>query len=531
MVDVVDIWTGRTANALRQALRMTHEGFAAKLGTSVRGVAKWSAEPDVVPVTELQRALDTMLSQSTEDTKSRFRMLHASGSPIATPGVSTSASPEDLATDLKLDRDPATADLLDWLDMRAGWSAGTTRLRVRATLNYRDEQRSRAIARARAEVPRSEIAATLACFYDVQGSDMITFSANVDGEGQADTSIVTRPEWLDLRLVLGVGDDQLQLRSASPASRLPIDELVADAAVERIAYMVAIGTRFANRPLYQLRQLEVDNRRLSGEVALTDVTTYALTMDLLEHETLDAIVTAGNSTTLPLRSRLLPSLDVLKDIGSRLCVGGPLALFAAARPGTRIRGGEPDYMLLVQQRSNHVINAAGRLAVIPKSFHEPLIDFSDDAQLSATLERELEAELFGREDVDATIGMHRHAEPFHLTRLSEPMRWLIDHTDPGQWRMECTGFGFNLVSGNFEFASLIVIDDEEWWNRYGGQVEANWETQGLRRYSSRDRSSLANLVHDEAWSNEGLFAFAQGLNRLGETGGDRVKLPAITAEA
>jgi hypothetical protein len=51
--------------------------------------------------------------------------------------------------------------------------------------------------------------------------------------------------------------------------------------------------------------------------------------------------------------------------------------------------------------------------VIPKSFHEPLIDFSDDAQLSATLERELEAELFGREDVDATIGMHRRAEPFH----------------------------------------------------------------------------------------------------------------------
>ena len=511
---------------------MTHEGFAAKLGTSVRGVAKWSAEPDVVPVTELQRALDTMLSQSTEDTKSRFRMLQTSPSQIAISAANNSAAlQDDLASDLKLDHDPATADLLDWLDTHAGWNAGTARSRVRATLNTRDEQRSRALARARANVPRSEIAATLGRFYDVAGSDMITFSANVGGEGRADTSIVTRPEWLDLRLVLGVGDDQLRLRSASPASERPVDGLVADAAVERIAHMVAMGTRFANRPLYQLCQLEVGDRRLSGEVALTDFTTYALTMDLLEHETLDAIVNAGNSTTLPLRSRLLPSLDVVKDIGSRLCVGGPLALFAAARPGSRIRGGEPDYMLLVQQRSDHVINAARRLAVIPKSFHEPLIDFSDDAQLSATLERELEAELFGREDVDATIGMHRHAEPFHLTRLSEPMRWLIDHTDPGQWRMECTGFGFNLVSGNFEFASLIVIDDEEWWSRYGGHVEANWETQGLRRYSSRDRASLANLVHDEAWSNEGLFAFVQGLNRLGETGGDRVKLPAIRVEA
>jgi hypothetical protein len=530
MADVVDIWTGRSANALRQAVRMTHEGFAAKLGTSVRGVAKWSAEPDVVPVTELQRALDTMLSQSTEDTKARFRMLQASPSHVATTAASTfAAPPDDLASDLKLDHDPSTADLLDWLDARAGWNAGTARSRVRATLKTKDEPRSRALARVRADVPRSEIAATLARFYDVSASDMITFSANVSGELQANTSIVTRPEWLDLRLVLGVGDDQLQLR---PASRVPesLDGLVADAAVNRIAHMVAMGTRFANRPLYQLCQLEIGACRLSGEVALTDFTTYALTMDLLEHETLDAIV-AGNPTTLPLRSRLLPTLDAVRDTGGRLCVGGPLALFAAARPGRRNRGGEPDYMLLVQQRSDQVINAARRLAVIPKSFHEPLIDFSDDAQLSATLERELEAELFGREDVDATIGMHRHAEPFHLTRLSEPMRWLIDHTDLGQWRMECTGFGFNLVSGNFEFASLIVIDDEEWWGRYGGHVEANWETHGLRRYSSRDRASLANLVHDEAWSNEGLFAFVQGLKRLGETGGERVVLPAITAEA
>jgi hypothetical protein len=35
--------------------------------------------------------------------------------------------------------------------------------------------------------------------------------------------------------------------------------------------------------------------------------------------------------------------------------------------------------------------------------------------------------------------------------------------------MERTGFGLNLVSGNFEFASLIVIDDE-WWDRLGGQI-------------------------------------------------------------
>ena len=85
------------------------------------------------------------------------------------------------------------------------------------------------------------------------------------------------------------------------------------------------------------------------------------------------------------------------------------------------------------------------------------MDFSDDAQISATLERELEEELFGRGDVDTTERERRHGDPFHLSRLSEPMRWLIDHSGPEHWRIECTGVGFNLVSGNFEFAALVVI--------------------------------------------------------------------------
>jgi len=85
----------------------------------------------------------------------------------------------------------------------------------------------------------------------------------------------------------------------------------------------------------------------------------------------------------------------------------------------------------------------------------------------------------------------------------------------------------NLVSGNYEFAGLIVVDDEDFWHRFGGQVEANWESAGLRQYSSRDRELLAELVRDVAWSNEGLFALLQGLRRLRAIGRDRVSLPAI----
>jgi hypothetical protein len=83
------------------------------------------------------------------------------------------------------------------------------------------------------------------------------------------------------------------------------------------------------------------------------------------------------------------------------------------------------------------------------------------------------------------------------------------------------------VTGCFEAPCLIVIDDETWWDRFGGSIQANWEIEGLRRYSSLDQEILAELINDPAWSNEGLFAFLQGLRRLGEIGSQRVNLPSI----
>src|SRR3712207_7591169 len=45
-------------------------------------------------------------------------------------------------------------------------------------------------------------------------------------------------------------------------------------------------------------------------------------------------------------------------------------------------------------------SATGRLAVVPKSFHEPTVEPRLEARLSASLERELEEELLGRQDLE-----------------------------------------------------------------------------------------------------------------------------------
>jgi DNA-binding transcriptional regulator YiaG len=72
---VIAQWTGREARALRLALRMTYIEFAAYLGVGERTVAYWHTRPWVVPVPELQRALDTVLDRAPADV--RARLAHA----------------------------------------------------------------------------------------------------------------------------------------------------------------------------------------------------------------------------------------------------------------------------------------------------------------------------------------------------------------------------------------------------------------------------------------------------------------------
>jgi hypothetical protein len=526
-VEVVDLWTRRHASALRTALRMTNEMFAGTLGTAVRTVAKWNAQPGLVPVPELQRALDTELSRVPEDVQARFALL-ISGS--GTRPASARHGDDGGAIDLRMTHDLAVGDALRWLDSHAGWPAGEARRRVRLELSALDMDKLETLAQRRGNVGRAELADALNAYYSPKAP--YRFYAFGHGGQQLMTSVVTQPEWLDLALPLGQGRDKLTLDPGKQSPPQLLRDVAVDAAVCRLAETLATGTRMVNAPIYRLLGTGISAHGLNDTVALSRFVDYALTLDLLENELADT-VSQGEPTTpgdLPLRDRYLPTARALTDVGSRLCVGGPLALLAIARSGRRRRGGAPDYVLLLQEQSGRVLNSARRLAVIPKAFHAPLADFGDDAQISATIEREMEEELFGRAEVDSTCDEQRRADPMHISSLSAPMRWLIDHADPSTWQIECTGFGINAMTGCFEVASLIVINDTDWWDEFGGAIQANWETEGLRRYSSLDYHQVAALICDPAWSNEGLFAFCQAIRRLSQVGGDRVNLPTIELE-
>src|SRR6266567_1159152 len=78
-MDVVASWTGRRADALRRALRMSNESFAGHLGIAVRTVAYWRERPDVIPRPAMQEVLDTALAMASASVRAQFSLILAEG--------------------------------------------------------------------------------------------------------------------------------------------------------------------------------------------------------------------------------------------------------------------------------------------------------------------------------------------------------------------------------------------------------------------------------------------------------------------
>jgi tetratricopeptide (TPR) repeat protein len=76
-MDVVTLWTGARADALRRALRMTNEAFAERFPVAVRTVAYWRERPGSVPQPAIQEALDTLLAQAPELARAQFWLIVA----------------------------------------------------------------------------------------------------------------------------------------------------------------------------------------------------------------------------------------------------------------------------------------------------------------------------------------------------------------------------------------------------------------------------------------------------------------------
>jgi hypothetical protein len=74
-MQVIATWSGGRADLLRQAFRMTNESYAEYLSVSVRTVANWRGNPDVIPRPAIQDILDAALERAPDRVKAQFALL------------------------------------------------------------------------------------------------------------------------------------------------------------------------------------------------------------------------------------------------------------------------------------------------------------------------------------------------------------------------------------------------------------------------------------------------------------------------
>lgn len=507
MTAVVSTWRPAEAARLQQALRLTNEAFADTLGAAPRTVAKWHANPSMTLTLEMQAALDTLLARASADAQQRFVQL------AGLPAVSEPSADDVRQVAAQLGEARHLHSALTWLDDLQGAQAGASFAAVVA-------KAARATSRAGAadvsqRLDRQALAGQLLDYYS-RGSGVPGNVHLTTAQGRLDTSLVVPERGAGVLGYGAVGGFELA-RAEQPRVPHASAELVRRAE-ERLVRALAGGIRFADQPTYRLLRCDTPPDGTRATFALTTFARYALTWDLLEEEVSGARRTGVEP--LALRDELLPNMESVLTPAVRECVGGTLALTACARPA---RGDRPaDYLLLVQERSGRVVNGAGRMAVIPKCFHQPTNEPRAEVDIRTTLLRELEEELFGRAEVDSTGEASRFADVLHPSRMTRPLRWLMGSTGLD---IRLTGFAYNLVAGSYEFPALVAVHDEAFWSQFGGDVEANWESTGLTRYSSVDPDGIEELLNDPRWSNEGLVAFALGLKQLAETNPERVRLP------
>jgi hypothetical protein len=228
-MEFVDEWTGRHAGALRRALRLTNEGFAEKLGTAVRTVARWNTTPDLVPLPELQQALDTELHRADDQAKARFEALlsqtepaDAAPEPAALP-VQRAISPDCVAdAERQLSGDTQYGAALEWLDRHAGWAPGQARRQVAEVMSGIDARDLQDRGHQRARVNREQIADALATYYSDLPDGFRAYRVTAASRPVA-TSLLTCSDWLDVGAPLATEAEHFALtRAGDEAADLTI---------------------------------------------------------------------------------------------------------------------------------------------------------------------------------------------------------------------------------------------------------------------------------------------------------------------
>ncbi|HWD09354.1 MAG TPA: helix-turn-helix transcriptional regulator [Actinomycetota bacterium] len=394
-----------------------------------------------------------------------------------------------------------------------------------------------------ARAPAASYARQVLTAYYSDGSlalaDLAPYEVEINGRPLR-LALTTRPHWIGLSIPLGpVGGSSPQERCTfMPAPGSPIDaQPFRTPALSFLCDVETRGLEIYDAPIFRLMSLDAEGGSLSAAFCTDSFLRYRLTVGLLADELAQAVARTSSLDDLlcsldrafPLRRASLPDRNSLAAMGDRLCAGGVLTLLAIARDRPH-----DDFVVVAQRRGSAVSDSQGLLSVIPRAFHQPSAlphsrTLRAEVRPSATMYRELFEEIFGGREVELA---DRDLEPLWFIDHSRPLRWLREH--PGSYVGLCVALATNLLSGNYEIGTLLVVHDPKFWRLFESTLRPNWEVGNLIQCSTRPgihtgpKRGLAGLIRStEGWTSEGLLVLIEGLARLRQLFPERVCLPSL----
>ena len=307
-------------------------------------------------------------------------------------------------------------------------------------------------------------------------------------------------------------NNNLEVKSAYSDETIVTPQLSPDEIIREIVNWTASKLQIWDDPLYTINKLE-DTLKITFR--LTRFLNYRVSYGSVADELAVAIATHGIAelsrsfgSLLPKRNRFLGSLDAFLNFSTRLCVGGVTVLFAA-------RTEDNDIDIILQRRSLHVSDEPGSFTVIPRAFHQPVINPLKEVDVPTTIYRECYEELFGGE---AEPDQRRHiSSHYFLTQCPGVAELYVGQNGKNHY-LQPLGIVWDLVKGTYAIAYCLYVHDPEWWQKYQHGIRVNWEVD--TKVEPVVRLSQTNLIHNliqrREWAPEAYFTFIEGLRWLAQ---------------
>lgn len=328
------------------------------------------------------------------------------------------------------------------------------------------------------------------------------------------TAFYSRPEWI--RLCVPVDSVICDLSDSDPPTQEDPDPIYAKLIESALLFR---NVELWSDPCFRLIGYDVAATGARLRFAESDTTRYLhyrFAAGLMSDELNDAArehtadqILANREHLLPRRCLWMPDNSAIENATRRFSPGGVATLFAVAR-------GAPhhDYLVPLHVRSAAVAENRGLGSVSFNGYHQWFVNREDETHLRWTIFRELYEEVFGGTEARRPSKRVKHDwyfdEPY-INFFRKPSGSVIS---------ELVGFGFNALVGNWECATLLVVQDEEYWEQYGSRMQYGWEAEEVIAVSTKHICQWQQALQMR-WAGDSLVALLDGLRRLHELAPNR----------